>query len=452
MKHKQLCKTLASFLSLLCILPAILSGPAFAQSQDAGFQKIEIPSSMNPVGSGARALGMGSAFIAVADDATAASWNPGGLVQLGRPEISLVAEFFHRTEDNTFGSNSEASGDQTVNENKINYFSLAYPFTLLNRNMIVSLNYQPLYDFTREWDFPLLERSDRTSTIWDFSYQQEGGLYAVGLAYAIQITPKFSFGITLNFWEDWLGDNGWDQNRTQKGEGIDHLENTQFSYDYQSWNQFSFSGFNANLGFLWNVTDKLTLGVVLKTPFTAGLRHESKSRLSSDSDDLGEWVSASEDEELDMPMSYGVGLAYRFSDHLTVSADLYRTEWQDFVLRDSEGRETCPVSGLVLEESDMKATHQVRIGGEYLFFDPKNPKYVIPVRCGVFYDPSPAEGSPDDLYGFSLGSGIVVGRFVFDVAYQYRFGSNVGTSVLRHLEFSQDVSEHTLYSSVIVHF
>jgi hypothetical protein len=35
--------------------------------------------SPNPVGSGARALGFG-AFIAVADDATAASWNPGGLV------------------------------------------------------------------------------------------------------------------------------------------------------------------------------------------------------------------------------------------------------------------------------------------------------------------------------------------------------------------------------------
>ena len=34
-------------------------------------QRIEIPSSFNPLGSGARALGMGGAFIAVADDATA---------------------------------------------------------------------------------------------------------------------------------------------------------------------------------------------------------------------------------------------------------------------------------------------------------------------------------------------------------------------------------------------
>ena len=42
-------------------------------------QSIDISSSPNVVGSGARAMGMGGAFIAVADDATAASWNPAGL-------------------------------------------------------------------------------------------------------------------------------------------------------------------------------------------------------------------------------------------------------------------------------------------------------------------------------------------------------------------------------------
>jgi hypothetical protein len=42
---------------------------------------------MNPVGSGARALDMVGAFIAGADDATAGSWNPGGLIQLEPPKI-----------------------------------------------------------------------------------------------------------------------------------------------------------------------------------------------------------------------------------------------------------------------------------------------------------------------------------------------------------------------------
>ena len=72
------------------------------------FNPIRIPSRFSPVGSGARALGMGSAFIAIADDATAASWNPGGLIQLDRPEISVVGDYFYRTDDLHFGNNPEA--------------------------------------------------------------------------------------------------------------------------------------------------------------------------------------------------------------------------------------------------------------------------------------------------------------------------------------------------------
>ena len=43
-------------------------------------------------GAGARAIGTGGAFIAVADDATAVSFNPAGLAQLLRPEVSLVGQ------------------------------------------------------------------------------------------------------------------------------------------------------------------------------------------------------------------------------------------------------------------------------------------------------------------------------------------------------------------------
>lgn len=74
------------------------------------------------------------------------------------------------------------------------------------------------------------------------------------------------------------------------------------------------------------------------------------------------------------------------------------------------------------------------------------------MRCGIFHDPAPAEGSPDDYYGFSLGSGIAYKRIIFDVAYQYRFGRGVGKSILQNLGYSQDVDEHTVYSSLIIHF
>jgi hypothetical protein len=91
----------------------------------------------------------------------------------------------------------------------------------------------------------------------------------------------------------------------------------------------------------------------------------------------------------------------------------------------------------------------VRLGAEYLFI---KPNYSIPVRAGLFYDPAPAQGSPDDYYGFSLGTGIGIGRFVLDAAYVYRFGRDVAESLIPSMNFSQDVDEHSIYTSLIIHF
>lgn len=413
-------------------------------------QSIEIPSSFNPVGSGARALGMGGAFIAVADDATAASWNPGGLIQLDKPEVSIVGAGFIRDEDLDFGTNPEANGSHSVSKARINYLSATYPFALGRFNMVISANYQNLFDLTRNWDFSFNQSSKQPGG--DFDIDQDGTLSAWGLAYCIKILPQISLGVTLNFWEDGIYKNKWKQTVVIKDSGTDNGE--KFTAESRTVDEFFFSGFNANLGILWHVTSKLNVGAVFKTPFTADIKQKSSSMdgfkypddPESDSSDSS---SSTEHKDLDMPMSYGIGLAYRFSDNLTASLDLYRTEWDDFELKDSEGNKTSPISGKPSSESDVDPTYQVRMGAEYLFIQPK---YVIPLRGGLFYDPAPAEGSPDDYYGFSVGSGISIGRFIFDIAYQYRFGNNVGESILPDRDLSQDVKEHTVYSSLIIHF
>src|SRR2546427_11867755 len=86
------------WLTILCWL-----SPAVVAAQTLPFG-ISLPPSLNfatspaPVGSGARAQGKAQAFIAVADDATAASYNPAGLVQLQQPEVSVVGAYFIRLE------------------------------------------------------------------------------------------------------------------------------------------------------------------------------------------------------------------------------------------------------------------------------------------------------------------------------------------------------------------
>ncbi|MBI9085454.1 MAG: outer membrane protein transport protein [Desulfobacterales bacterium] len=427
---------------------------------------MEISSTPNPVGSGARALGMGGAFIAVADDATAASWNPGGLIQLEKPELSVVGAHFSRREDRSYGIWPEAAGAQSVAGENVNYFSMAYPFSLFHHNMVVSLNYQHLMDFSRDVNYSL---NRATSGVFQLDTDNRtairGSLSAVGLAYCAQVTPTFSLGFTLNFWEDWFGHNGWKKNTRETNNGTLNPPPLPFppfitpppvpmTSEYSRVDRYDFSGFNANVGFLWNVFPSLTLGAVFKTPFTADLDHEQVTSEYTFAGTVlagqdGTPVTTRTDEELDMPMAYGLGIAYRFSDEFTVSGDVYRTEWQDFVQRDATGLETSPITGQSLSASDIDPTCQARLGAEYLFI---GRKYVVPVRGGLFYDPAPSAGSPDDYYGFTLGTGLGYKRWIFDMAYQYRFGNDVGTSLMRGVDFSQDVKEHMIYVSLIVHF
>ncbi len=64
----------------------LLSSPAFGTKYAGEFLSL---------GVGARALGMGGAFVGVADDVTACFWNPSGLSLLGRKELCLMhAETF----------------------------------------------------------------------------------------------------------------------------------------------------------------------------------------------------------------------------------------------------------------------------------------------------------------------------------------------------------------------
>jgi long-subunit fatty acid transport protein len=442
----QLLRSLLLVLSCLVILLRAPESPAFAQ--EGG---IDFTSSPNPLGSGARALGMGGAFIAVADDATAASWNPGGLIQLERPEISVVGEGIHRTEDNNFQERPEGSGKQTSSNAALNYLSASYPFTLLDHNMIVSFNYQHLYDFSRNWQVGF--QSFRPSMTTDWTYEADGGLYAYGLAYALQVIPQLSFGFTLNFWQDGIYDNGW-QSTTRWHVLVLPSANSWFTEDYYRTDRFAFSGFNGNVGLLWNVTDRLTFGATLKSPFTGSLRHNFTA-ITTDSYSNPAWnpkhfrERGTDYYDLSMPMSYGIGLAYRFSDQLTLSADLYRTEWESFILTNSKGEEFSALSGLPKDQSDVGPTNQVHVGAEYLIV---RPTFTVPLRAGFFYDPGPAERSPDNYYGFSVGTGVGIGRFVFDVAYVYRFGNDVKETLVQGVTFSQNVAEHAFYSSLIIHF
>ena len=418
------------------------------------FQQVGVSSSPNPVGSGARAVGMGGAFIAIADDATAASWNPAGLIQLEKPEISVVGAYFHRREEFSSGTHPEIDTTSEVDDLNINYFSATYPFKFY-RNMVVSINYQRLYEFERSFDYQYDYSSLGVNLLQDEHFSQSGYVGALGLAIAIEIIPNLSLGATLNIWTDeLLWRNGWEETFSEHGMGTEG--GSPVTIDTRITDKYSkFRGINANFGVLWNMTKYLTLGGVIKTPFDASIRHEfSFTQTSTFGPPVSTIVtsqqSIAEEVELRMPLSYGIGLSWRVSDTLSFDLDVYRTHWSEYILTDSRGNEFSPIDGRPESDSDVGDTTQIRIGGEYLFIK-QGKRIVVPVRAGFFYDPEPSHDTVKDFYGFAVGSGIAYKGFIFDVAYQLRWGHDVDTGNLIATSRA-DITQHLLLTSVIIHF
>jgi len=433
-----------------------------------------------PIGAGARAAGMADAFVAIADDATAASWNPAGLAQLEKPEFSIAGSF--RAVREEFISDAHAEIEKTFRYDAVdlNFASLVYPIPRLiaGRKSIVSISYQRKFDMFQDHEFPihtLLTASDGTtiSIDEDFRLGQEGSLNTISPALAIELTRKLSVGVTVNLWRDsFISDNTWTQTENQHSTllitdidigPLPAIENRVNSVSKYS----NIRGENYTLGLLWKVAPKWKIGIRYDSKFTARADFERRSVRNG----VLEFESE-ESRKITFPSTLAVGAAWRVNDGLTLAVDVSTTDWNDYVIESADGTKFSPVDGLPRADKDIATdfddTVTVRFGAEYVLL-PKildsELKYLWTLRGGLFYDEEPAsgrqgftvskgDGEPDSFYGFTLGAGLLIRQRVnFDIAYQLRKGDGVNTDVVpRVLDFEEDVLEHKVLLSAVIYF
>ncbi|MCK5862846.1 MAG: outer membrane protein transport protein [Candidatus Hydrogenedentes bacterium] len=445
-------------------------------------QSVDIMSSPNVVGSGARALGMGGAFIAIADDATAASWNPGGLTQLERPEISLVYDFKWNSERFSSRSHREIEGTYNVSFNGFNYASGVYPIqrTIAGRNLVLSLNYQRQYDFDRKLNFHYRDVLGLTggnvagfrSTI---KYRQQGQLSSLSPAIGFELTQRLSLGVTFNIWdESLLPENEWEIQLDER-----RVFNINGAMNPWSWTRFSmqekytgFRGFNITVGALYRATERLQFGMVYHSKFTASVNYERRVHIWGGAGNG--FVTGRRSQEIVFPSAIGFGASYRFpNDKLIIAMDVTRREWDQFIIHDPDNRQInrrriSGVTGLPPDQNDVDPVYTVRFGVEYVFVNKKKAiQNLLPsVRAGAFYDPEPAsnrsdnffglgrgDGKPDDYFGISLGAGVLIkNRVNIDLAYVYRWGDGVRRDTFGFSGTSAEVEQHTVYISTVVYF
>jgi hypothetical protein len=160
---------------LIAMVVMALPSMAFGAEQ---FEKVgTIGGQFLKIGIGARSAGMGAAFAAVADDASAVYWNPAGVARITRNVISL--------------NHCDWVAD-------VMFSHAAYVFDPHYVPGMMALHARSLY--MPEQPVRTVYRPEGDGTKFD------NGDVAVGLTYARSLTDKFAMGLTFNYVHSSLAD------------------------------------------------------------------------------------------------------------------------------------------------------------------------------------------------------------------------------------------------------
>jgi long-subunit fatty acid transport protein len=421
--------------------PETRGGPAPAAIVDQ--DEVDLSSQSNFVlGVGARALGMGGAFLARPDDATAASWNPAGLSYLRRPEVSIVGNYL------TF--RSTFSTDRTeANATTLDFLAVTYPLKWGGTAGSAQVSYQRAIPFNL----------DRTTVVpatdvapeFERIYESDGGFDVLAFGLGWKVTRTLRVGGTFNRWF-----NGYEQNFERTSRRRTERTDT-----------FELDGWNVNLGVIWSPVEELNLAVVGKTPFTADVvlertRTDFVTQEGGPDDELGPVFVKSDDVRLEFPGAWGVGASWRPRSTLTVAADYTRTYWSKarienyFTLlevTDESQPTTNYFVSLVWPNVDAESqadSIQLRFGIEYVIL---GSKVKVPVRAGYVNDQiytKDYQGEAPHFNAVTAGTGLIAGSALFDIAYQYQWGSyRAPDSAGSAAGIPTSVKTHRFYASVI---
>lgn len=413
------------------------------------------------VGAGARAAGMGGAFTALADDASAASFNPAGLALLLRPEASVVIDArrridryapFEDVEDGMLERYdfSRSSFDTT----DLNFASFTYPLLVAQRNLTFQLSYHRQIDFAfqseRRFDERMGEDVEPIDTIVQ-QIDQDGDVSTISIAAAYQLTQRMSLGLTIS---RWVGD--WGFSTLTREIVIDGGEEDSLRFTQDN----SLRGWNATLGVLLRYR-YLNVGAAVRSPYDGDYRVRSALETSFETPFES---TSSVDGTLSWPTSWTFGVALKPMETWVVTADYAEFDWDDLEI-DGLGDE--PVNFLDLRpESSTTARHtgQWRFGTELTLF-PAGEQ--IGLRAGYFSVPRPVPMAPpgkgNSVDGYTLGVGWKHGPFSIDLAYQRSEGTSLASQfvdpetagtglVVAAAETTVDTTEERVFVSLLYEF
>jgi len=365
--------------TIAIILLGLLSSSARAQ--------VLVSNVLNLTGSGARAAAMGQAFVGVADDATAISWNPAGLTVLKKPEASVVGRVIAGSTDIELPASVATLFDtqiETESKFTLNFASGIVPFVVSERNVVAGVAFRRWVDPAQTTTLKLTPKSPGLTGA-EVKSEITGGINAISPSVGVQVASSVSVGATVNILTGTETDRVLSNGVEQGKEKTKH------------------SGTFFDVGGLVHLSPKFSVGAVFSTAFT----------LTQEPQD----VIGAEKTELKIPAFWSFGAAFKPTDRLTIAGDFRLRKWSDTKIKDPETGEEVEIG--------FEDANSFHAGLEYLIFSGTT---VIPLRAGFYtlplqareYDPNAPEGQGDQITGsvFTFGAGLIVGSVNLDAAFE----------------------------------
>jgi len=339
-------------------------------------------------GLGARALGMGNAQIAVADDAAAIFFNPAGLAQLRRLEIAAGFSHDSRERTTTHFGQAQVEKDHT----RFSHGIAAFPLRPAGGHALtLGLGYHRWADLDDAAGREGLLVEPAPDGLYELeSYRRSGTLDAWSAALGFELSPRLSVGGAVRLLTGSSSETLDLANYRARISGNDLVLDLGTPSDpdlrvfrQQVMREADAVGVTGSIGILGRFEPGVRVGATIDLPATLEWEGDSWFQLEDTEKidgDLG-GVPDHFRDDLTLPLSLAGGISYEREWFLIAGG----VRWTDYAQIDYEGEILAPSdgSGLLLEPA-YRAVTAWHVGAEVTI-----PNTPLRLRSGFFTEPVP---------------------------------------------------------------
>lgn len=410
-------------------------------SQSLGYKDLAQLFSQDDFNGSARFTGMSGAFGAVGGDVSTMNVNPAGIAIFNYSAFSgtfnnratAVNALYSRnnvTTENQFFNLSQAGAVLVFKTGQSDWSKFA-----LGANFRITKDFSDTFfasgnsgiatfrNYPLDTNDPAIDFSNTTGQ--EFSNTYTGEATELNFAISSVYQKNLYLGASLNFYELNFLQESLLSEFNDDGNG-----NTLGADLFQS-NITAGTGFSANLGFIYKVTNDFRFGLSYQTPIwytniIQDTNFDPASLVDGNVDDYGDRTFFFNDDRpykknsnlyfsdyaLQTPSKLTASAAYVFGKYGLISVDYARRYFSGIRLRNNDvfGDSFNPENQFF--QTELRNTHNLNIGSEWRLGR-------LNIRGGYLYQQAQdaLAFDSDDIQGYSLGAGYDFGNFRIDVAY-----------------------------------